>query len=207
MLKNLSNRTAPPGFNLNCVDFEGTPVQNDLQEFYAIIEFVNPGILGSSTAYRKVYEEPILRSRQPSCAEVRLRICSAVICCPYFHILVLPAGGAGFRRRASSGALSSDWHVYPETDAGDHQPLPAPPSRLDVVLRAFSSAARAVQASPQPQSLQVLPSGQHSDPHTPGLHHCPEEAVQPPGSALLHRPGSGSCPHLKFALIFGDSLG
>lgn len=50
--------------------FQGTPVQNDLQEFYAIIEFVNPGILGSSTAYRKVYEEPILRSRQPSCTEV-----------------------------------------------------------------------------------------------------------------------------------------
>lgn len=45
-------------------------MQNDLQEFYAIIEFVNPGILGSSTAYRKVYEEPILRSRQPSCTEV-----------------------------------------------------------------------------------------------------------------------------------------
>lgn len=63
------------------MDFEGTPVQNDLQEFYAIIEFVNPGILGSSTAYRKVYEEPILRSRQPSCTEVLLQnICSAVIC-------------------------------------------------------------------------------------------------------------------------------
>lgn len=50
--------------------FAGTPVQNDLQEFYAIIEFVNPGILGSTTAYRKVYEEPILRSRQPCCTEV-----------------------------------------------------------------------------------------------------------------------------------------
>lgn len=64
-------------FNIGCLGFEGTPVQNDLQEFYAIIEFVNPGILGSSTAYRKVYEEPILRSRQPSCTEVGLRnICS-----------------------------------------------------------------------------------------------------------------------------------
>lgn len=57
---------------MNGFDFEGTPVQNDLQEFYAIIEFVNPGILGSTTAYRKVYEEPILRSRQPSCSEVML---------------------------------------------------------------------------------------------------------------------------------------
>uniref|UniRef100_A0A8C1X597 RAD54 homolog B n=1 Tax=Cyprinus carpio TaxID=7962 RepID=A0A8C1X597_CYPCA len=46
-----------------------TPVQNDLQEFYSIIEFVNPGILGTSAAYRKIYEEPILRSRQPTCTE------------------------------------------------------------------------------------------------------------------------------------------
>lgn len=45
-------------------------MQNDLQEFYSIIEFVNPGILGTSAAYRKIYEEPILRSRQPTCAEV-----------------------------------------------------------------------------------------------------------------------------------------
>ena len=59
--------------------FEGTPVQNDLQEFYAIIEFVNPGILGSSTAYRKVYEEPILRSRQPSCTEVMLSLLLSLV--------------------------------------------------------------------------------------------------------------------------------
>lgn len=65
--------------------FEGTPVQNDLQEFYAIIEFVNPGILGSSTAYKKVYEEPILRSRQPSCTEVMLLL-SCPICCHIQYI-------------------------------------------------------------------------------------------------------------------------
>lgn len=59
-------------YNMLILCFEGTPVQNDLQEFYAIIEFVNPGILGSSTAYKKVFEEPVLRSRQPSCTEVVL---------------------------------------------------------------------------------------------------------------------------------------
>lgn len=190
-------KTAPPPrvFNLNCLDFEGTPVQNDLQEFYAIIEFVNPGILGSSAAYRKVYEEPVLRSRQPSCAEVRLRIRSAVTSLSVFSksSAFFPAGGAALRRRASGGALPSDRRVHPETDAGGHRPLPAPPPGLDAVLRAFSSAAGAVPASPQPQGLQILPSGRRSDPHTPGLHHGPEEAVQPPGSALLHRPGPGSC--------------
>ncbi|XP_074509839.1 DNA repair and recombination protein RAD54B [Sebastes fasciatus] len=71
-LKNSSIKTSSAISSLSChrrVILTGTPVQNDLQEFYAIIEFVNPGILGSSTAYRKVYEEPILRSRQPSCTE------------------------------------------------------------------------------------------------------------------------------------------
>uniref|UniRef100_A0A672G4P3 RAD54 homolog B n=1 Tax=Salarias fasciatus TaxID=181472 RepID=A0A672G4P3_SALFA len=69
-LKNSNIKTSLAINSLSCnrrVILTGTPVQNDLQEFYAIIEFVNPGILGSSTGYRKVYEEPILRSRQPSC--------------------------------------------------------------------------------------------------------------------------------------------
>uniref|UniRef100_A0AAZ3RB11 RAD54 homolog B n=1 Tax=Oncorhynchus tshawytscha TaxID=74940 RepID=A0AAZ3RB11_ONCTS len=71
-LKNSSIKTSSALSGLSCtrrVILTGTPVQNDLQEFYAIIEFVNPGILGSSAAYRKVYEEPILRSRQPICTE------------------------------------------------------------------------------------------------------------------------------------------
>ncbi|CAB1334667.1 unnamed protein product, partial [Coregonus sp. 'balchen'] len=71
-LKNSSIKTSSALSGLSCtrrVILTGTPVQNDLQEFYAIIEFVNPGILGSSAAYRKVYEEPILRSRQPTCTE------------------------------------------------------------------------------------------------------------------------------------------
>ncbi|XP_028835895.1 DNA repair and recombination protein RAD54B isoform X2 [Denticeps clupeoides] len=33
------------------------------------VEFVNPGILGSAAAYRKIYEEPIIRSRQPTCTQ------------------------------------------------------------------------------------------------------------------------------------------
>ncbi|XP_054637825.1 DNA repair and recombination protein RAD54B isoform X2 [Dunckerocampus dactyliophorus] len=71
-LKNSNIKTSSALSSLSCtrrVILTGTPVQNDLQEFYAIIEFVNPGILGSTTAYRKVYEEPILRCRQPSCSE------------------------------------------------------------------------------------------------------------------------------------------
>ncbi|XP_061676283.1 DNA repair and recombination protein RAD54B [Syngnathoides biaculeatus] len=71
-LKNSNIKTSSALSSLSCtrrVILTGTPVQNDLQELYAIIEFVNPGILGSTTAYRKVFEGPILRSRQPSCSE------------------------------------------------------------------------------------------------------------------------------------------
>ncbi|XP_026546617.1 DNA repair and recombination protein RAD54B [Notechis scutatus] len=71
-LKNSSIKTTAALLSLSCerrIILTGTPVQNDLQEFYALIEYVNPGILGPLSAYRKVYEEPILRSREPSAAE------------------------------------------------------------------------------------------------------------------------------------------
>ncbi|XP_027028166.2 DNA repair and recombination protein RAD54B [Tachysurus fulvidraco] len=71
-LKNSNIKTASALTALACerrVILTGTPVQNDLHEFYSIIEFVNPGILGTSAAYRKIYEEPILKSRQPTCTE------------------------------------------------------------------------------------------------------------------------------------------
>jgi len=39
-------------YQLDCkrrILLTGTPIQNDLQEFYALIDFTNPGVLGSST--------------------------------------------------------------------------------------------------------------------------------------------------------------
>ncbi|KAH6932353.1 hypothetical protein HPB50_004882 [Hyalomma asiaticum] len=47
----------------------GTPVQNDLQEFFALVDFCNPGILGKSSSFRRIYEEPILRSQLPGATE------------------------------------------------------------------------------------------------------------------------------------------
>lgn len=44
----------------------GTPIQNDLQEFFSIVEFCNPGLLGSSGSFKRVFENPIVASRQPS---------------------------------------------------------------------------------------------------------------------------------------------
>lgn len=74
----------------------GTPVQNDLKEFYALADFVNPGVLGSVSgvtyifphdktaaklvylrsilAFRRNYEEPIVALQQPECNEEQREI-------------------------------------------------------------------------------------------------------------------------------------
>eukprot|EP00049_Salpingoeca_infusionum_P015532 m.303442 g.303442 ORF g.303442 m.303442 type:complete len:779 (+) comp15893_c0_seq5:229-2565(+) len=41
----------------------GTPVQNELLEYYSLVEFCNPGLLGSSSEFRKRFENHILRGR------------------------------------------------------------------------------------------------------------------------------------------------
>lgn len=52
----------------------GTPIQNDLQEFYSIVEFCIPGILGTSAAFRRVYEGPIVASRQPDATKEEIEL-------------------------------------------------------------------------------------------------------------------------------------
>lgn len=50
--------------------FTGTPIQNDLREFYSLINFVTPGILGEYTAYKRKFETPILQSQQPNASKM-----------------------------------------------------------------------------------------------------------------------------------------
>jgi DNA repair and recombination protein RAD54B len=47
----------------------GTPLQNDLSEFYVMVDFINPGLLGTASAFKKQFEAPILKSRQPGASE------------------------------------------------------------------------------------------------------------------------------------------
>lgn len=47
----------------------GTPIQNDLNEFFTIINFINPGILGSAAEFQKNYLRPILRARDVNCRD------------------------------------------------------------------------------------------------------------------------------------------
>jgi DNA repair and recombination protein RAD54B len=43
----------------------GTPIQNDLKEFFVMVDFLNPGLLGSFQQFNKDYVIPIVRSRAP----------------------------------------------------------------------------------------------------------------------------------------------
>ena len=41
----------------------GTPIQNDLLEYFSLVHFVNEGLLGTAAEFRKKFENPILRGR------------------------------------------------------------------------------------------------------------------------------------------------
>lgn len=67
-LKTLQNKSGQAIQSLNAakrVILSGTPIQNDLREFFATVDLVNPGVLGSFKAFVKEFEGPIVRSRQP----------------------------------------------------------------------------------------------------------------------------------------------
>ncbi|CAI0447154.1 unnamed protein product [Linum tenue] len=47
----------------------GTPMQNDLEEFFAMVNFTNPGILGDAAYFRRYYEAPIISGREPTATD------------------------------------------------------------------------------------------------------------------------------------------
>lgn len=68
-LKTAKNKSAQAIKSLNTsrrVILSGTPIQNDLSEFFMMVDFVNPGLLGSFKTFTKEFEVPIVKSRQPS---------------------------------------------------------------------------------------------------------------------------------------------
>jgi DNA repair and recombination RAD54-like protein len=65
-LKNGENQTftALNGLNVDRrVILSGTPIQNDLTEYYSLLHFANPNYLGTRMDFRKKFELPILRGR------------------------------------------------------------------------------------------------------------------------------------------------
>ncbi|KAK2778186.1 DNA repair and recombination protein rad54 [Colletotrichum kahawae] len=71
-LKNGDSQTFSALNNLNVtrrVILSGTPIQNDLSEYFALISFANPDLLGSRLEFRKRFELPILRGRDADASE------------------------------------------------------------------------------------------------------------------------------------------
>ena len=67
-LKTMKNKAAQAIESLNTkrrIILSGTPIQNDLGEFFAMVNFVNDGVLGSAKGFNRDFEKPIMRSRQP----------------------------------------------------------------------------------------------------------------------------------------------
>jgi len=65
-LKNGESQTFTALTNLNVqrrVILSGTPIQNDLSEYFSLLNFANPEYLGTRADFRKKFELPILRGR------------------------------------------------------------------------------------------------------------------------------------------------
>lgn len=65
-LKNCENQTYQALMGLKAkrrVLLSGTPIQNDLLEYFSLIQFVNQGLLGSAQEFRRKFETPILRGQ------------------------------------------------------------------------------------------------------------------------------------------------
>lgn len=52
----------------------GTPVQNDLEEFFAVCDFVNPGCLSSLQSFRSIFAMPIIASRDSNASSASIRL-------------------------------------------------------------------------------------------------------------------------------------
>ena len=65
-LKNRENQTSMALNSLKCkrrILLSGTPMQNDLEEFFAMVDFTNRGVLGTPEDFRRKIRAPILRGR------------------------------------------------------------------------------------------------------------------------------------------------
>lgn len=51
----------------------GTPMQNDLEEFFAMVDFTNPNVFGTPENFRRTILSPILRGREPDATEAQKR--------------------------------------------------------------------------------------------------------------------------------------
>ena len=74
-LKTAKNKSAQAIMSLDVSKkfiLSGTPMQNDLSEFFFVVDFVNPGVLGTYKRFVKDFEVPIIKSRQPGAQQAEV---------------------------------------------------------------------------------------------------------------------------------------
>lgn len=74
-LKNGESLTFTALDSLNCkrrVILSGTPIQNDLSEYFSLLNFTNPGLLGSRMEFRKNFELDILHGRDADATDAQV---------------------------------------------------------------------------------------------------------------------------------------
>ena len=74
-LKNDATLTNKALCSVPCVKrvmLSGTPMQNNLDEFFSMVNFCNPGLLGTTVEFHKYYEKPILDGREPDATDKQL---------------------------------------------------------------------------------------------------------------------------------------
>jgi DNA repair and recombination RAD54-like protein len=75
-LKNGESQTFTALTSLNVqrrVILSGTPIQNDLTEYYSLLSFANPNLLGTRQEFRSKYELAILKGRDALASETERR--------------------------------------------------------------------------------------------------------------------------------------
>lgn len=74
-LKTPTNKSAQAILNIDTdrrIILSGTPIQNDLGEFFTMIDFLNPGILGTYNSFKRQFEAPIVKARQPGASSAEI---------------------------------------------------------------------------------------------------------------------------------------
>jgi len=74
-LKNGDSQTFTALSSLNVqrrVILSGTPIQNDLSEYYSLLSFANPNLLGTRQEFRTKYELAILKGRDASATDAEI---------------------------------------------------------------------------------------------------------------------------------------
>lgn len=74
-LKTAKNKSADAIKSLSTerrIILSGTPIQNDLEEFYTMVDFVNPNLLNKYSVFKREFELPVLKSQQPGATKKEL---------------------------------------------------------------------------------------------------------------------------------------